>query len=888
MLKIIKTLFGKKNEEQDQINIPLETLEEIDSMRNGVDGMVTRGDILRYPPAEIGFPALIPGNYILREKQTDMIQAIKRELNIRDSEFEQLMMPMLDSFANFVQLFPASEHHHHRAQSGLMRHSLEVCFQCIRKAKNIEFDSMEMPVVKSSRMLAWRLAIATAGLLHDIGKPFTDYEVWDKSGTYHWPPGRTPIHEWAKANKIERYFLVWKSSRHQQHHSSTTAMMMMIMPQILHEFLLSEGNDIYNELTRAMAVSTVRLDATDETASEMKNKILKIVKESDVISVRHDLQRYGGDAVRATQSGVPAVQRIVDAMRYLLKKGVWQPNKPGNPIWVTTHGVFIVWGTAVKDITNTVKKSGAVIPQSANSLADLMMSYKLCIPNVNKNEDTAYWRIAPHIMNDRDSRNSKEPKVALSCLRLISPDVLFVDTMEPLPVSARIRIESEWREFQTNKGKNIPVLKESRPYVGTKEPRENSIPADVDPDILKGGTLLPDENDSPLENMFGASNPVTPDNAHQLLHHLKLLSDADYEKVTARQDAKAKAQAEQDNQKPGEAFQSPSAPIVQSQPVKAPARESKKAKVEPQQLSLKEVLSKQGSAEDAPPPVTDIEQYQEPEFDRETLSLWETLKYHSVTDGYQNDERNLVESKPAVDPMTDARAEIQRVQDEVDSGNLTPAVTENDFGYDKNNAAAFETEQLTALHQDQSPLFRNAPDLAKDKLASYVAANSSGLFHESGHCCIILETGVKDSLFEPMRDADWIWYPFMEAPCEYYTHRSQMCFYLRKELNSDIDQLSGNRYRASLSPFDLSEVSVDMTEVYRAIATKGACKTAFNGDPVIALSSLQKRRIAQDLNINANQFQQVLIDNFDYVTRTGVDYILVNSNIQNFMVNDNE
>ncbi len=139
-----------------------------------------------------------------------------------------------------------------------------------------------------------------------------------------------------------------------------------------------------------------------------------------------------------------------------------------------------------------------------------------------------------------------------------------------------------------------------------------------------------------------------------------------------------------------------------------------------------------------------------------------------------------------------------------------------------------------------------------------------------------------------MRDADWIWYPFMEAPCEYHTHRSQMCFYLRKELNDDIDQLSGHRYRASLSPFDLTDVSVDMTEVYRAIATKGASKTAFNGDPVIALSSLQKRRIAQDLNINANQFQQVLIDNFDYVTRTGVDYILVNSNIQNFMVNDNE
>ncbi len=139
---------------------------------------------MRYPASEIGFPAQVPGEYVLRHYQKPLVMAIKRELDIRDSEFNQLILPMLINFANFVHLFPASENHHHRAATGLLRHSLEVCFQCIRRSKNIEFDSMAVPVHKSNRALAWRLAVAAGGLLHDLGKPFTDFEVWNEDGKF--------------------------------------------------------------------------------------------------------------------------------------------------------------------------------------------------------------------------------------------------------------------------------------------------------------------------------------------------------------------------------------------------------------------------------------------------------------------------------------------------------------------------------------------------------------------------------------------------------------------------------------------------------------------------------------------------------------------------------
>lgn len=95
------------------------------------------------------------------------------------------------------------------------------------------------------------------------------------------------------------------------------------------------------------------------------------------------MRQYAGDAIRASQSGVPAVQRVVDAMRHRLKKEI-DSQQARSPVWVTTYGVFIVWGVAVKDIIETVRNSGAVIPQTQNSLADLMLSYHLCRPNVHQ------------------------------------------------------------------------------------------------------------------------------------------------------------------------------------------------------------------------------------------------------------------------------------------------------------------------------------------------------------------------------------------------------------------------------------------------------------------------------------------------------------------------
>ncbi len=61
----------------------------------------------------------------------------------------------------------------------------------------------------------------------------------------------------------------------------------------------------------------------------------------------------------------------------------------------------------------------------------------------------------------------------------------------------------------------------------------NGIPNEVDRSVLQGGTIIADEQESPLESIFG-NRQVTPENAHELLHKLNLLSDEDYNRVKER------------------------------------------------------------------------------------------------------------------------------------------------------------------------------------------------------------------------------------------------------------------------------------------------------------------------------------------------------------------
>ena len=60
-----------------------------------------------------------------------------------------------------------------------------------------------------------------------------------------------------------------ETGRHRQHTSSTSNMLLMIMPKEMHVYLLNGGNDIFNELTRALNASA-QLNAEKSVVRTLK------------------------------------------------------------------------------------------------------------------------------------------------------------------------------------------------------------------------------------------------------------------------------------------------------------------------------------------------------------------------------------------------------------------------------------------------------------------------------------------------------------------------------------------------------------------------------------------------------------------------------------------
>ncbi|NMS58705.1 MobH family relaxase, partial [Vibrio parahaemolyticus] len=128
-----------------------------------------------------------------------------------------LVLPVIQRYAAFVHLLPASESHHHRGAGGLFRHGLEVAFWAAQASESVIFSIEGTPRERRDNEPRWRLASCFSGLLHDVGKPLSDVSITDKDGSITWNPYSESLHDWAHRHEIDRYFIRWRDKRHKRH-----------------------------------------------------------------------------------------------------------------------------------------------------------------------------------------------------------------------------------------------------------------------------------------------------------------------------------------------------------------------------------------------------------------------------------------------------------------------------------------------------------------------------------------------------------------------------------------------------------------------------------------------------------------------------------------------
>ncbi|MEW5511852.1 MobH family relaxase [Pseudomonas asiatica] len=397
-------------------------------------------DALRYPPYIRGYPAFIAG-HVLLDYHKEKVGQIASGIGLPPQQFKRLILPALVSYANFVHLVPASQNHHHRAWGGLLAHGLEVALLALNSCQVTSFDHGRVPQERTRRKERWYAAAVFASLLHDTGKPLSDFRVTDASGELFWKPVSKSIPDWAAENGIERYYLHWNPGRHERHKNLSITMVDRILHPEVREWLMDGGQDLYSAMVAAI------------TGDDEKSALTGIVIKADSASVHLDLKKRGGDpaGTAAGGTGVPIASHVIGAMRLLRQNEIWKANGRGDRIWSTTQGIFIAWNSAAAEVVEKMLADGLkAFPRSADSLGEILADHDVFERNPN---GSIYWKVAPDILSE-----GKEKILRLQCIKLSSPSTLYPYDPAPPPVAVIIGDEKDGIRYDPVNGvMGVPV-----------------------------------------------------------------------------------------------------------------------------------------------------------------------------------------------------------------------------------------------------------------------------------------------------------------------------------------------------------------------------------------------------------------------------------------------
>lgn len=429
MLSFIRSILGKKTGKQTEAIV------------RGADGKLYENgvEVPISPPFAKGI--YVVSTAALLESQKELIDRIYGTLSFSREEFDKLALPVIERYAGWVHLLPASEAHHHKTAGGLFRHGLEVAFYAAQSSRGCIFGTGSTPTDRRNNEPRWRLAAMLAGLLHDIGKPVSDYVVTSAKGEHVWHPHLTTINEWAAQNRIDRYFLKWTDKRNKMHESYSATVLGTILPAETKHFLHQGGPEIFVALSEAICgLSAIK-------------PLAKLMIEADQNSVAKDLRE---NRISATDQdyGLPVERFIFDAIRSMVNSGEWTTNTIGSRVWhFKEHGVFIALRQGAAELYSATQKTQVPgIPREADTIADILIDrgHAIAQPISGTTATDRYWQFKTTVT----SPEGQSLNVSLVLLKLESASLIF--STEP-PAAIDGELENTYAGAPAKPAKKVPA-----------------------------------------------------------------------------------------------------------------------------------------------------------------------------------------------------------------------------------------------------------------------------------------------------------------------------------------------------------------------------------------------------------------------------------------------
>ena len=328
-----------------------------------------------------------------RTNTQGLIETIRTRMGLSPENYKSDVLPVLKQYAEYVQLIPASESHHHAQPGGLLIHTLEVAANALALRQGYKLPTGAAPEEQIQRAPVWSFGILIAALLHDVGKPVADvlidfYGINTLQSCGSWNGLVGPMQAQAVAVSAGFYTVKFPVKKDYEAHQRLPV-------TLLHALIPSSAMQWLGSDKRLLQELLAYLDNNDKVETVIKEIIVK----ADSLSVADNLKN--GVRIRfASAKNPPLIERLMQGLRTLLSESHLAINRPGAPVFIDPDGehVWIVAGTAADQVRKLLEsreervKGAAGIPTDNTRIFDTWAEYgSLVQPPKEFGKGSVWW-----------------------------------------------------------------------------------------------------------------------------------------------------------------------------------------------------------------------------------------------------------------------------------------------------------------------------------------------------------------------------------------------------------------------------------------------------------------------------------------------------------------
>lgn len=146
------------------------------------------------------FTVISSDELLSNEKRQAIVNKVHSLISLPDKHYEALVTNLFKRFAEYVQLLPATEKHHHSVPGGLLDHSLQVTLYSLLIRRGFMLPIGAPPEILAKKQEIWSYGTLTAALMKNLGLATIHQRVsiFDKDGEFvgRWNPLRGGLGEY--------------------------------------------------------------------------------------------------------------------------------------------------------------------------------------------------------------------------------------------------------------------------------------------------------------------------------------------------------------------------------------------------------------------------------------------------------------------------------------------------------------------------------------------------------------------------------------------------------------------------------------------------------------------------------------------------------------------